>query len=1234
MKTWHLILGAVILSILWQPEGEAGQARWHTEGNVKWADLELSKPGKTGFTQLPPEQTGINFTNVLDEWSSAANRILENGGGVAVGDFDGDGRPDIFLCSLTGRNALYRNLGGWRFEDVTFSAGVIATNYICRGAVFADIDGDGRLDLLISTLGHGVLCFLNDGKGRFADVTQSAGTETRFGSTTMTLADIDGNGTLDLYVANYRTDDIRDRSRVPVQMVNGRMVAGPGLQGRVVVVKEGLLEYGEPDILYLNDGKGHFNSVPWTGGTFLDESGKTLAAQPRDWGLTATFRDMNGDGFPDLYVCNDYWTPDRIWINDGTGGFRAIARPAVRHGSENSMGVDFADIDRDGHVDFLVLDMLSRNPALRKRQVLAQTKMISAIGEIDNRPQIMRNSLFHNRGDDTFEEVADFSGVPASEWSWQAVFVDVDLDGYEDLVIPAGHTRDIQDLDASLKIKSLQHPWPKNIDPKAHQEAFTREMMEHARLYPGLERPIVAFRNLGDLRFEDVTAIWGTSAPGVHQGIAFGDFDGDGDLDFVVNNLNGACGLYRNDGTAPRVAVRLKGIPPNTQGIGAKIKLLDGAVPMQSQEVVCGGRYLSGSDSMLVFAAGTPTNEMRIEVRWRNGKLSVVDAVKANRIYEVDEAGAIHNQQPTTNNPPAPLFEDVSSLISHTHHEDPFDDFERQPLLPRKLSQLGPGIAWGDVDGDGWEDLMVGSGKGGRFSVYRNDGRGGFKQLTGTLFDMPVTRDQTGILWWKRDGGQGVLLAGAANYEDGLAVASGVRQYDLTRNIVDEILPAQESSTGPLALAEIDGRGSWDLFVGGRVIPGRYPEPASSRIYRYDGTKFQLDAENSKTLAGVGLVSGAVWSDLDSDGYPELILACEWGPIRVFKIEAGILHETTAEWGLSRYTGWWTGVTTGDIDGDGRPDIVAGNWGLNTPYRASPEHPLRLYYGDLMGHGAVDIVETEYDADRQATVPRHRLDYMAAGLPFLRDRFATSKAYSDATIDESLGDLRLRASIAEVNTLATTVFFNRHHRFEAVALPREAQFAPAFSVLVSDCNGDGNEDIFLSQNFFDLPWEMHRLDAGRGLLLQGDGKGKLRAVPGEESGIKVYGEQRGAALCDYDADGRVDLVVTQNGAETKMFHNIRAKPGVRVRLKGPSSNLAGVGAQIRLHFGERAGPVREVHAGSGYWSQDSVVQVMGRAEIPARIDVLWPGGKTTSAPLPQGAREIEVDVSGNLHVVR
>src|SRR5438128_4012632 len=648
----RLMAGVALLGvvpwILWAPRSESGPLNLHAQGDVKWAELELAKEGKTGFTLLPPARTGINFTNLLDEWSSAANRVLENGSGVAVGDFDGDGRPDIFLCSLNGRNALYRNLGAWRFEDVTLKAGLSPIPCVCRGAVFADINGDGWLDLLISTSGHGVLCFANDGKGSLVDVTPGAGTETRFGSTTMALADIDGNGTLDLYVANYRTDDIRDRSRVEVQRVNGRMVLAPWLRDRLTLVQEGWLEYGEPDVLYLNDGKGHFSPVSWTGGRFLDESGKPLAAPPLDWGLTATFRDINGDGYTDIYVCNDYWTPDRVWINDGKGGFHAIERLAIRHTSENSMGVDFADIDRDGRVDFLVLDMLSRNSGLRKRQALAQTKMPAMVGEISHRPQIMRNTLFHNRGDGTFEEIADFSGVPASEWSWQPIFIDVDLDGFEDLLIPAGHSRDVLDLDASAVIQSLQHPWPRNMEPQAHQEAFTREIMRHARLYPTLEMPIVAFRNLGNLRFEDATRIWGTSAPGIHQGIAFGDFDGDGDLDFVVNNLNGVCGVYRNDSIAPRVAVRLKGLPPNPQGIGARIELVGGAVPMQSQEVICGGRYLAGSEPTLVFAAGQAKvgKEMRIQVRWRNGRRSVVAGVKANRIYEIDEAQTTSSGEP------------------------------------------------------------------------------------------------------------------------------------------------------------------------------------------------------------------------------------------------------------------------------------------------------------------------------------------------------------------------------------------------------------------------------------------------------------------------------------------------------------------------------------------------------------------------------------------------------------
>src|SRR5262245_61218646 len=355
------------------------------------------------------------------------------------------------------------------------------------------------------------------------------------------------------------------------------------LQYRLIVTNGQLLEYGEPDQLYLNDGKGRFTPVSWVGGRFRNEDGGPLARPPLDWGLTATFRDVNDDGFPDLYVCNDFWTPDRLWLNDGRGRFRAAPRLALRNMSASSMGVDFADIDRDGHLDFFVVDMLSRDPRLRKRQKLAQPPMASPTGAIDNRPEFMRNTLFIGRGDGTFAEAANFAGVAASEWSWSPVFLDVDLDGYEDLLITSGHAYDVQDLDAAAKIRALQHSWKGFTNEAERQKAFTGELMEHMRLYPRLETPVVAFRNRGNRRFEEVTSAWGTEQAGVHHAIATADFDRDGDLDFVVNNLGIAAGLYRNETVAGRVAVRLRGLPPNTQGIGAKVTVLGGAVATQSQ---------------------------------------------------------------------------------------------------------------------------------------------------------------------------------------------------------------------------------------------------------------------------------------------------------------------------------------------------------------------------------------------------------------------------------------------------------------------------------------------------------------------------------------------------------------------------------------------------------------------------------------------------------------------------
>jgi hypothetical protein len=397
---------------------------------------------------------------------------------------------------------------------------VVCPGQTSTGAVFADLDGDSHLDLLVTSMGGPNALFRNDGRGHFTNLTAAAGLTSRLGSSSMALADIDGNGTLDLYVANNRTDDMRDRGQVNLQMVNGKMAVPPALKDRLVINNGEILEYGEPDQLYLNDGKGRFTPVSWTGGRFRNEDGGPLAQPPLDWGLTATFRDINDDGFPDLYVCNDFWTPDRLWLNDGKGRFRAVPRLALRNMSASSMGVDFADVDRDGHLDFFVVDMLSRDPRLRKRQKLAQTPLVPPIGTIDNRPEFMRNTLFHNRGDGTFEEVANYSGLAASEWSWSPVFLDVDLDGYEDLLITTGHGRDVQDLDAATQIRARQHSWKGFTNEVERQKAFTQELKEHMRLYPRLDTPIVAFRNPGPAnvrRFEDVTTAWGTDQPGVHQ---------------------------------------------------------------------------------------------------------------------------------------------------------------------------------------------------------------------------------------------------------------------------------------------------------------------------------------------------------------------------------------------------------------------------------------------------------------------------------------------------------------------------------------------------------------------------------------------------------------------------------------------------------------------------------------------------------------------------------------------
>ena len=1240
-------------------------SNWRTDAGCRWAELQVPATGKTGFTLLPPETTAISFTNFITDQRSVSNQNLLNGSGVALGDVDGDGLCDIYLCRLDGRNnKLFRNFGNWKFQDITDSAGVGCGSQNSTGTVLADIDGDGDLDLLVTSMRGGTRIFENDGKGQFKETTVAAGVASKTAGMSMALADVDGDGDLDLYVTNFRSSTIREEPNTKfsvelvegkpvVAKVNGKPASSPEYAGRFAIAPNGtVLEYGEVDVLYLGDGKGHFTALSWTnGGFFVDEDGHRLTEPPRDWGLAVQFYDLNGDGAPDIYVCNDLFTPDRIWINDGKGKFQAIGRVALRDTSTFSMGVDCGDLNRDGVDDFFVVDMLSRKHQKRHVQIGESGPLWWPVGRIDDRPQVDRNTLQLGRGDGSFAEVAFYAGVEASEWSWTPIFLDVDLDGFEDILVANGQLRDFQNGDMLAHLEAAQ----------AGKKLSHAEILHIWELFPRLETPKVAFRNRGNMTFEELGAAWGFDTPGISRGLALADLDGDGDLDAMMSNFNAAAGVYRNESVAPRVAVRLKGLPPNTRGIGAKIWVYGGAVPSQSQEMICGGRYLSSDDPMRVFAAGSLTNQMRIEVRWRSGKRSVINGVRANRIYEIHEEGAeaqassilqapSSREAPITNHPipnpgpgsrttnhesrtnPLPVFEDVSHLIRHSHHEEEYNDFDRQPLLPRKLSQLGPGVGWYDVDRDGREDLIIGSGRGGKLAVYRNEGTAGFKRWTEAPFEKVVLRDQTVVL-----GTEFGLLVGSANYEDGQTNGGCVRIYDTQRRVSGESVLGQRFSVGPLAVADVDGDGDLDLFVGGRVEAGRYPEPTDSLLLKNEGGRLMAH----QRLEQVGLISAAVFSDVDNDGRPDLVLACEWGPVRLFHNEGGklvswdapvILNDQRST--LNQLTGWWNGVTTGDLDGDGRMDIIASNWGLNSRYRTSREHPWKLYYGDLEGKGTLDVIESYYDEGMEREVPARGLRAVTAALPFVREKFPTYEAYGKASLLELYSNKLKPMRVVEVRTLESMVFFNRGDHFEARPLPWEAQLTPAFAVCVGDYDGDGKEDVFLSQNFFAMNSETGRNDAGRGLWLKGDGRGGLTSVPGQESGVTVYGEQRGAALCDYDGDGRPDLVVTQNGAETKLYHNVRSKPGLRVRLKGPPGNPEAIGAQIRLEFGQTAGPARDIHAGSGYWSQDSAIQVLGTPELPTRIQIRWPGGQTISAPVPSHAKEIAVDLSGNVLAVK
>ena len=1144
---------------------------------------------------------GVTWTNNLPEQKYIERQNLMNGAGVALGDFDGDGRCDVFLCKKFGSSALYRNLGNWQFEEVASRAGVTCTNITASGAVFADADGDGKLDLLVTAFQGPNAYFRNLGNGVFTNLAEQAGFKSIGGATSQALSDLDGDGDLDIYENRFAVEALlRDGASFSTRMVRGQPVVTGRFSKRLKIIEGKVVEFGEPDVLYRNDG-GKFTPLKWEE-FFSDEAGQPVSPPPADFGLSVQIRDVDLDGDPDIYTCNDFQTPDHLWLNDGKGRFREAPAMTFRNRSYASMGVDFADIDRDGDLDFITVEMLSRDRRRHLAQASPMTSTRRAPGEIENREDVPRNGLYINRGDGTYAETAWFSGLAASDWSWTPIFADLDLDGYEDLLISNGHIHDVNDRDAASRVANLS------------SEAKRGKLRD----YPRLDTSNAAYRNRGNLTFEDVSERWGFDSKQITHGMALGDLDGDGDLDVVGNCHNAGPLFYQNNSAGARVAVRLSGRNPNTHGIGARVRLTGAGVD-QIQEMISGGRYLSGDESMRVFAAGTNSSPLALEVTWRDGKQTRITAVKPNTLYEIEESTA--SVVPSASAPSLkPWFEDVSVRLNHTNREIAFDDFERQPLLPRRYSQLGPGLAWIDLSGDGADELVIGAARGETLSRLQNDGRGNF--TTSTFGDKPVADDTAGIVGTVLNG-KPVILAAIAHYESGQA-GPPVRIFDGEgARAVGTPLPAN-ASPGPLATGDLDGDGDLDLFVGGRIQPGNYPAETSAAIYRNEKGVFTIDQVASDLVRPTGMITAAVFSDLDSDGFPELVTAEEWGPIRIYRNSRGSLVSRTE---ADARAGWWNSVTTGDLNNDGRLDIIAGNWGRNSHYeRGRDRSRWLIYFGDLEPGVQGELIEA-YTEDGVA--PVRDLQTLSVAMPTMRELFPSHTAFASAKLESALVTRLDKAQFHHAATLDSMILLNEGgNSYRAVALPDEAQWSPVFGNNIADFDNDGFNDVFLAQNFFAVRPEDDRLDAGRGLLLRGSADGKLVAVPGQISGLRIYGEQRGSAVGDFDRDGRIDLAVAQNGAQTKLYRNSAAPAGIRVRFQGSEQNPYGYGVVLRPRTSAGWGSAREIHGGSGYWSQDSPVQIV--PATTSALQVRWPGGKETETTLPAGVTEVTIDVAGRV----
>ncbi len=1137
--------------------------------------------GRTMFVKLSPAETGVRAENKYDDprmWGDL-NHEFEVGAigtGVAIGDFDGDGLPDIYVVSKTEGCHLYRNLGGYKFEDVTEKAGVGATPGVWnQGATFVDINNSGRLDIYVCRFNAPNLLYINQGDGTFKEMAHAYGLDVNDASSMAAFCDYDRDGWLDVFI------------------------------------QTNLLNYaerpnGQRNYLFHNNRNGTFTNV-------TDRAG--IAGEAH--GHSAVWWDFDNDGWPGLYVADDFAAPDVLYRNNRDGTFTNVLDSSVPHTPFSSMGSDLGDVDNDGLIDLLVTDMAATTHEKDQRGMAdSRSRTTEDDTNPGQAPQYERNALYLNTGTGRFLEAAYLAGLAATDWTWSPRLEDLDNDGRLDLFVTNGMERESTNTDLIARQSASDTP---------------AERIRVMHDSPVLAESHLAFRNLGDLRFEDVSAAWGLDQKGVAFGTAFGDLSGDGNLDIVYTNYQDGVTILRNDNdTAHRVEVDLRGTLSNRFGIGATVRL-ESALGVQVRPLVLSRGYLSSSEPMVHFGLGNDTVIRRLTVTWPSGQVQTFENLGVDRRFTITEATtpvpAARQEKPA----PRRQFEDVTTAagLAATSREEVVDESAVQQLMPLRLNRRGPALAVGDIAGEGRDAVILG---GTTLDPLRALGGAGPNPPAGdesaraTVNDGPILlfdaagKGRQDLLVTR---GGNVLPAGDAGYQPRLFLNDGHGHFSPADA---DALPPLPINAGAVAAADFDHTGRLGLFIGARVLPGQYPVSPRSALLANRGGRFE-DVTDSLApgLREVGMVTAAVWSDVDGDGWPDLLLTLDWGGVKYFHNNKGHGFEDWSEKAgfAAAGTGWWTSIAAADFNGDGRPDFVVGNVGLNTQYHATPERPALVFLGDFKGAGEEpQLVEAYYEGD--LLYPwRSRRD-LGAAIPSIMKRFPRNDSYARATLGEILGAGKLAAAQRFAATeLRSGVFLSRPdgtYRFEA--LPRIAQISPLQGLVAGDFEGSGHADIYAVQNSYAPIPPVGRFDGGLSQLLRGDGTGHFVPVPPAESGLIVPGDAKALAVLDIDRDGWPDFLITRNNGATLAFRNggVAGRRCLCVRLRAHPGNPTAVGARVSVENADGISSAWEVHASSGYYSQSTAACFFGYPEgaPPKKVVVRWPSGVITEFAVPPG----------------